>query len=1054
MKRQCLVRLLSIVAATVVLGGLGAATANASYPILKLDFGRNDPGLTEEGFTSFTIADSGKVIDGIKIQLGGNLDARLRGAPSGITYELIYRDFIFSRPGGMMVTLSGLNPNTTYEFTIWAFDPSSTAGGQRIADWIANGDFLLTAGFDATVYPDDETTYGFTGTGVTDGTGRIVLEATANPNTAEVSGANNPFAFLNGMVVSSLTPLLTARHPAPADGATISTTTVELQWEPASLSTSSNIYFGEDRDRVANATTADPEFCGNTTDVSFLVGSAGNPYPDGLIPNKTYYWRVDEVDATGPHAGEVWSFMVAALSATAPDPVSGSLFADPDGMLTWTPGVGALKHHVYFGDNLQAVQAGTGGTDKGTVTDPCYPTGKLQLDKTYYWRVDETDATTTYPGETWSFTTSRPGMGTITMELWENILGDHTLVNLTSDPRYPDDPTSSQPLTEFGTVDGVSDSYGGQISGWLYCPLTGDYTFFFSSAGQGELWLSTDDDPANIVLLASEATWGSYDTFSHKSDPIPLVGGAKYYIMARWKDFSSWDHCQVAWQGAGVPSQQIIAGHFLSPFAPTTAYGASPANDANDVEPSRILKWKSGSFAAQHRVFLGTDPNAVRDAGTNSPEYKGTQPKDTESFDPGTLQLETTYYWRIDEVNSTNPASPWIGQVWSFTTGNFVVVDNFESYNDINLDEPNSNRIYRTWSDGWDTPETNGAVVGYPDPDFNAGEHFVETSIIHGGRQSMPYSYDCDKKYSQAVRSLSGLDRDFTREGVDTLSLWYRGYPATMGSFVQEPNGTITMTGSGTDIGGRADEFHFAYKKLTGAGSIVARVVSLTDTDPSAKAAVMIRDTLQPGSIHVMGCVTSRSGVTSEGRIITDDLSFNFAQGGLKAPYWVRLERDSVGNFSMTASADGITWARVETGASQPVYMDSPTVYIGLAVTAHNAAAMCTAVFTDVTITGDTSQQPNWLDQDIGITSNEREPMYVALNGKAVANPDPNAVLMNDWTECRIPLQNFEAQGVDLKNVDTIALIIGTQGNTAAGGSGMLYFDDIRLYRPAATEDQ
>jgi hypothetical protein len=525
--------------------------------------------------------------------------------------------------------------------------------------------------------------------------------------------------------------------------------------------------------------------------------------------------------------------------------------------------------------------------------------------------------------------------------------------------------------------------------------------------------------------------------------------------MARWKESTDWDHCQAAWVGAGIPTLRIITGNYLSPFQPMTAYGASPANGATDIEVSRILRWKSGKFAAQHRVFLGTDPNAVRDAGTNSPEYKGTQPKGTESFDPGTLQLETTYYWRIDEVNSLNAASPWKGEVWTFTTGNFLVVDDFESYNDINLDEPNSNRIYRTWSDGWDTPETNGAVVGYPDPDFNAGQHFVETTIIHGGRQSMPYFYDCDKKYSEAVMPLTGAARDFTREGMDTLSLWYRGYPATVGSFVQEPNGAITVTGSGTDITGTADEFHFAYKKLTGAGTIVAKVVSVSDTDAWAKAAVMIRETLDPGSKHVMGCVTPRSGVASEGRIDAGGTSFSFAQTGLRAPYWVKLERNAVGNFTMTASADGVTWAPVETGPSQPVWMEPETVYIGLAVTAHNATATCTAVFTDVTITGETSQQPNWLDQDIGITTNEREPMYVALNGKALLNPDPNAVLTRDWAEWQIALQDFAAQGVTLTNVDSIAIGVGTKGNTTVeGGAGTLFFDDIRLYRPAATEDQ
>jgi len=91
-----------------------------------------------------------------------------------------------------------------------------------------------------------------------------------------------------------------------------------------------------------------------------------------------------------------------------------------------------------------------------------------------------------------------------------------------------------------------------------------------------------------------------------------------------------------------------------------------------------------------------------------------------------------------------------------------------------------SNRIFETWIDGWGT-ETNGSTVGYPNPDFEAGEHHAETLIFHSGRQSMPYFYNNDNKYSQAVRTLSGPDQDWTREGVDTLALWYRGYAATAG---------------------------------------------------------------------------------------------------------------------------------------------------------------------------------------------------------------------------------------------------------------------------------
>jgi len=1059
MKGKSIVRFLSITIAAMVLGGLSPTMANAGYPVLMLDFSnKNDAAQTEPGFISFITADSGKVVDGIKIELKGTLDARWRAAPTGIPYERIYRDFIFARPGGMTVTLSGLQPNETYEMTIYAYDTSSGAGGSRIADWLANGDFCLTAGFTAGTAPLDADDYATTGTAVADGTGRIVLEATPNSGTTEQSGANNPYAFLNALVVSAMVPVTTARHPVPADKSTITATAVELQWDPGMISTSSNIYFGENLEKVTNATPQDADvFRGNTVETSFKVGSAGNPYPSGLSANTTYYWRIDEVNeprADSPWKGEVWSFTVASTRAFNPDPIGGTLFVDPNVLLTWTAGSGAVSHRIYFGDSLTDVQAGTGGTAKGERADPNYTPGKLALNKTYHWRVDEFDGQTTHTGDVWSFTTTRAGLGTIVMDFWEGVTGGYTLDLLLNNANYPNNPTRSEALTAFATADSIGDDYGAQIYGWLYVPLTGDYTFWFSSADQGELWLSTDDDPASARLLASEPTWGSYDTFSRKSDPISLAGGEKYYIMARWKEATDWDHCQVAWQGPGIRGQQIIQGSYLSPFAPVGAYGPFPANGAVDIEPTRILRWKPGKSASVHHVYFGTDPNAVRSAGTSSPEYRDAQALGSEGYDPGILELETTYYWRIDEVNSVNPESPWVGELWSFTTGDFLVVDDFESYNDVNPDEEGSNRIYQAWADGWGT-QTNGATAGYPDPDFGAGEHFVETAIIHGGRQSMPLFYNNDMKYSEAVKSISGSERDWTREGMDTLSLWFRGYPASVGSFLEKPVGTYTMTASGTDITGEADEFHFAYKKLTGQGSIVAKVLSVSNTDPWAKAGVMIRETLDPNSRHALACVTPGNGVASEGRISAGAASFSLNQTGITAPRWIKLDRSVLGVFTVTHSADGITWVPVEGAPSQAISMSAETVYIGLAVTAHNADATCEAVFSNVTTTGNVSKE-QWVHQDIGMTTNDREPLYVALNGTAaIYHEDPNAVLAEEWTEWRIDLEDFADQGVNLTNIDSIAIGIGTKGNTTtAGGSGTLYFDDIRLYQPGEAVGQ
>ena len=85
-----------------------------------------------------------------------------------------------------------------------------------------------------------------------------------------------------------------------------------------------------------------------------------------------------------------------------------------------------------------------------------------------------------------------------------------------------------------------------------------------------------------------------------------------------------------------------------------------------------------------------------------------------------------------------------------------------------------------------------------------------------------------------------------------------------------------------------------------------------------------------------------------------------------------------------------------------------------------------------------------------GNSDNAAENLYVALNGSAAVNHDnPNAAQVEEWTEWSIDLQAFADQGVNLTNVNTIGLGLGDRNNPVTGGSGMVFFDDIRLYRPA-----
>jgi|GEM_PF-1366409 len=482
-----------------------------------------------------------------------------------------------------------------------------------------------------------------------------------------------------------------------------------------------------------------------------------------------------------------------------------------------------------------------------------------------------------------------------------------------------------------------------------------------------------------------------------------------------------------------------------------------PADGAVDVEEHVSLTWTASLNDVSHDVYFGTDRDAVVNADTSDTTgvYRGRQAA-TSYTPPEVLRWRTTpYYWRIDEYNPDATIS--MGDVWSFTVtvADNLVVEDFESY-----DASEGNHIWFAWHDGigygvpgfppFFTGNGTGAAVG-----DEATRSFTEESIVHGGGQSMPLSYNNNKQgfayYSETYLTLVA-PRDWTNYDVGELSIWFRGHPGVVGSFVEGPVGTYTMTGSGADIwaveGVETDEFHFAYKTLTGAGSIVAKVESVDNTHVWAKAGVMIRETLNPDSAHAMMVVTPSSGVSFQRRRGTGGTRVKMDATGIVAPYWVKIERDLAGNFRAYSSANGSTWQML--GFSEPIQMGA-NVYIGLAVTSHDAAQTCQAVFSNVTTTGSVGSQ--WASQDIGITSNDAEPLYVAVSNSAgapavVVHDDPAVAQIDTWTEWIIPLQAFADQGIDLANVDRIAIGLGTKGNiTVPGGSGKMYFDDIRLCR-------
>jgi len=208
----------------------------------------------------------------------------------------------------------------------------------------------------------------------------------------------------------------------------------------------------------------------------------------------------------------------------------------------------------------------------------------------------------------------------------------------------------------------------------------------------------------------------------------------------------------------------------------------SPPDGGHTDDLTVMLTWTPGDNADLHDVYFGTDHDAVANATTKSTGiYRGRQPVEMTTYDPGILELNKTYYWRIDEVIEADPNNPQKGNIWSFTTACFIILDDFEDYDA-------DNNIWFSWHDGlgYGVPGTElyypangtGAAVG---DETSMADSYMEIVIVHSGRQSLPYYYDNNKpgciNYSEATLTLD-YPRDWTEEGIEVLSLWFYGDPA------------------------------------------------------------------------------------------------------------------------------------------------------------------------------------------------------------------------------------------------------------------------------------
>ena len=481
-------------------------------------------------------------------------------------------------------------------------------------------------------------------------------------------------------------------------------------------------------------------------------------------------------------------------NASLPDPPDGALHPDTWVNLSWSPGDFAVSHDVYLGDNSDEVENATRDSDvyRGNQTAKFYVAGFPG-----FAFPEGLVPGTTYYWRIDEVNDADPNSP------WKGPVWSFSIPPKTA---YHPDPADG---AEFVGPDDVTLSWTPGFGAKMHTVYLGDDEEEISNATAGV--------PVGTVTY----------------NPGPLERENIYY----WR-VDEFD---------GIATYQGDVWGFTTPG---TAGTPQPENGAVDVEHASLLTWTPAENANSHEVYFGTDKEAVKNATTASPEYKGNKALGSESYDPGKLAWHTSYYWRVDAVYNTNTIK---GLVWSFTTADFLLVDDFESYTD---DDTAGEAIWQHWIDGFGVAD-NGAQVGYLMPPY------AEQTIVHGGVQSMPllFTNEAGVTNSEASMTLTA-PRDWTIENIGALSLWFRG-----------------------DYGNPVEPLYVAVANNTGAPAVVA-------------------------------------------------------------------------------------------------------------------------------------------------------------------HSDADAAKAHTWRHWAIPLQDFADQGINLTDVDKIAIGLGSKGGVSAGGSGTMYFDDIRLYRP------
>jgi len=682
----------------------------------------------------------------------------------------------------------------------------------------------------------------------------------------------------------------------------------------------------------------------------------------GTFPNNNFSSFGDVLIASDSAAGTDGSLHIDNVEignfineiAQNPSPGSGSTDIRLDPTLTWNPGGAAASHDIYFGTSFDDVNAATRTDPRGVLAsegqpDTVFVPGKVVVDTTYYWRVDEVNSppdSSIFKGNVWNFTTEPVAYEVTGVSATVSSVNDDTMVavNTINGSGLNADGTHGTNLNTMWLTD-ASESYG-----WITYDLGAVYKLhraqIWNHNSQTEMVLGYSMKDIVIETSTDGATWTELSALelprgsglaTYAGTEVSLDGAVAQYV--RLTASSNW---------TAIPSiTQVGLSEIRFFYLPVLAREPMPADGGTSDGVDVSLMWRPGREAAQHEVLFSDDRQAVIDGSALVDTV------DTASYDAGILDMGTQYFWKINEVNEAETPSVFEGDLWMFSTPEQIMIDDFEMYQ-----AQEGLFIWEHWVDGFDNPAENGAVVGNGDE--------PETAEVYEGSQSMPLAYNnVTAPKSEATRSFDP-PLDLTAGNPEAIEVYVKGIPYEFNGYYSvdgsswtsmswnpqyivmaedahvgmavcshdvalettavytnvtttgnvtgdwtqadvggthpagnftETNGTFTIKAMGADIWTAADEFRYVYKNLDGAGSITAQVQSLDPVNDWTKVGVMIRNTTDVGSSNGGVYATGVNGVRYQARLDTDIAAvsdtdvLDGTQEIMSPPIWVRMER-------------------------------------------------------------------------------------------------------------------------------------------------------------------